>query len=186
MGRVPHCPRKLLSLFLWALSFQATAAEIVVNYEEGRYHIQFMLDTTLSPHEVYSKLTNYNHLNQINPSILESKLLGIEPNGTRRVYSMMRGCVMFFCENLRRVERIQERSPRLIVSKILPELSDFKSGHSQWRILPSKTGSQIFFEAMLEPKRPLKVFIGVWLVKKSIRKELEFTALLLSEITLAQ
>jgi len=186
MGSYPTYPCKLLSLFLWILSFQAAAAEVVVNYEEGRYHIQFMLETTLPPHDVYSKLTNYNHLDQINPSILESKLLGMEPDGTRRVYSMMRGCVMFFCENLRRVERVQERSPNLIVSEILPELSDFKSGRSQWRILPSETGSQIFFEAMLEPKRPLKVFIGVWLVKKSIRKELELTAPLLGDVTLPQ
>ncbi len=175
-----------LSLSLWALSLQAVAAEIGVDYEEGRYHIQFRLETALPPHEVYSKLTNYNHLNQINPSILESKLLGIEADGTRRVYSMIRGCVMLFCENLRRVERVQERSPHLIVSEILPELSDFKSGLSQWHIFPSETGSQIFFEAMLEPKRSLKVFIGIWLVKRSIKKELELSAPLLGDVMLIQ
>jgi len=157
---------------------QALAAEIATDHDAGRYQVQLTMDTTLSAQEVYAKLTDFNHLNRINPSILESKLLGVEPDGAKRVYSMIRGCVFLFCENMRRVELVYEQEQGLIVSKILPELSDFKSGWSRWRISSSGSGAHIVYKAELEPSFRVPA-LGAWLMKRSIKKELKITEAIL-------
>jgi hypothetical protein len=92
---------------------------------------------------------------------------------------MVRGCVFMFCENMRRVELVYEQAQGLIVSKILPELSDFKSGWSRWRIHSSESGAHIVYRAELEPSFRVPAMLGTWLVKKSIKKELEVTAAIL-------
>ena len=166
-------------ILLWFFSSQVLATEIAIDHDAGRYQVQFTMETTLSAQEVYAKLTDFNHLNRVNPSILESKLLGVEPDGARRVYSMVRGCVFMFCENMRRVELVYEQAQGLIVSKILPELSDFKSGWSRWRIHSSESGAHIVYRAELEPSFRVPAMLGTWLVKKSIKKELEVTAAIL-------
>ena len=166
-------------ILLWFFSSQVLATEIAIDHDAGRYQVQFTMETTLSAQEVYAKLTDFNHLNRVNPSILESKLLGVESDGAKRVYSMIRGCVFMFCENMRRVELVYEQAQGLIVSKILPELSDFKSGWSRWRIHSSESGAHIVYRAELEPSFRVPAMLGTWLVKKSIKKELEVTAAIL-------
>lgn len=135
----------------------------------------FEMDTPLSREAVYAQLTDYAHLSLLNPSIRESKITGRDPDGNPRVQTRIRGCVAFFCKTMVRVERVIEMPPGLLSMKILPQLSDFKSGWAEWSLQPTRSGTHILYRASIEPRFEIPALVGPWLIKGALINELEVT-----------
>ncbi len=154
----------------------AAEPHIEVTAEENRYTIHFELTSPLPYATVYALITDYNRLGRLNPSITESRLVALPAPGEKHVFTKLHGCVLLFCETLKRVERVTEPERGVIATEIIPEQSDFRTGVATWRLSPDGEGTWIRYDAVIEPKRKLLPVVGPWLVRKHIKDELALSA----------
>lgn len=131
---------------------------------------------------VYRMLTDYDHLDVVNPSIVESRLLGVAEDGANLVYTVLKSCVLFFCKRMRRVEKVFERGDGVIEAGIVPEQSDFTWGESMWKVSSEGKDSRIHYRAGFKPGFSVPPGIGPVLVRYALRRELRQTADRLSRV----
>lgn len=167
----------LLSECIWAKDLQLN-----VSYQEGIYTLEMNLFVSGKSHLVHQVLTDYNHLGAIIPSIQESELLGETDDGAKLVGTKIKGCVLFFCKKMQRVEKVYDRGNGVIESVIIPEQSDFSFGESVWSISPEGDHTNIHYRAKLKPDFSVPPGIGPALVKYVMRRELRHTAEVLSHV----
>lgn len=161
----------LLSECIWAKDIQLN-----VSYHEGVYTLEMNLLVSGDSRFIHQALTDYNHLEAINPAIQKSELLGEVADGAKLVSTKIKGCVLFFCKTMQRVEKVYDRGNGVIESVILPEQSDFSFGESVWIISPEGDHSNIHYRARLKPDFSVLPGIGPALVKHVMRRELRHTA----------
>lgn len=166
-----------LSECVWTKDLQLNVA-----YHKGVYTLEMNLFVSGESHLIHKVLTDYNHLGAINPSIKESKLLGKTDDGANLVSTNIKGCVLFFCKNMMRVEKVYDRGDGVIESVIIPEQSDFSFGESVWTISPEGDHTNIHYRADLKPVFSVPPGIGPILVKYVMRRELRYTADVLSHV----
>ncbi|MGF1546870.1 MAG: SRPBCC family protein [Thiotrichales bacterium] len=145
---------------------------IEVSAEDGRYSIRFELETALPLATIHTLVTDYRHLHQINPSIRESRLVAAPRPNEKYVYTRVEGCVVVFCSELGRLERVHEPSYGVIESEIVPEQSDFRRGTARWRLESIASGTRIRYDADFEPKQKLLPWLGPWMVRRVLREQL--------------
>jgi hypothetical protein len=140
--------------------------------EEG-YGVLLVATVDRPPDQVYAVLTDYAHLARLNPAILRSRVVGRGDGGVLRVRSVIEGCVLFFCQQLVRVERVTELAGHRIRARIVPEESDFRRGVARWWVFPRpEGGSRLRLEAEVVPDFWVPPVIGPWATERSLREDL--------------
>ena len=112
-----------------------------VTHDGGVYHVTSSARFTAPLPSVYAVLTDYEHLTRISDIVVESRILE-EPtaDGAPRLHTTLRGCVLFFCRNVVRVERISVVPGEEIRAQVEPELSDLREGFTEWRFFSTEGG----------------------------------------------
>ena len=101
---------------------------------------------------LYSVLTDYDHLNRLDATLVESARLETIGNHIYLVVTRARVCVLFFCRVVDRVERIEERPPEEIVATALPERSDVALSVSRWKLEETGDGhTRVSYSLEVEP-----------------------------------
>ena len=172
----------LFSIVLLCESVWAKDLQLTVSYHEGIYTLEMNLFVSGKSHLIHQALTDYDHLGVINPSIKGSKLLGKTDDGASLVSTKIKGCVLFFCKKMQRVEKVYDRGNGIIESIIIPEQSDFSFGESVWTLSPEGDHTKIHYRANLKPDFSVPPGIGPVLVKYVMRRELRHTADVLSDV----
>ncbi len=103
-----------------------------------------------SPERLLEVLTDYDRLHELHPRMLESRSLGFVGPATEEVYTQIKGCVMFFCRTLHRVESIREEPGRLLAVEVAGR-SSFREGRTDWRYAPEGSGTRLVYQARLVP-----------------------------------
>jgi hypothetical protein len=146
----------------------ATIRSLDVSRERGRYHL--VADTHLDapPSAIYGVLTDYDDdgFGRISSIYKESGYLAPDSDGTPIVYTLVEGCLLFYCRSMRRVERLEVDAPRFIRTTALPERSDFKYSRSEWTLEPEDGGTKVTYRLDMEPDFWLPPFVGPWFLKK--------------------
>lgn len=150
--------------------------QLSVSYHDEIYTLEMNLSVSGESRFVHQALTDYNHLEVINPAIQKSELLGKTDDGANLVRTKIKGCVLFVCKKMQRVEKVYDRGNGIIESVILPEQSDFSFGESVWTISPAGDHTGIHYQARLKPNFSVPPGIGPALVKYVMRRELRHTA----------
>ena len=159
---------------------------VEVSRQEGNtYHFQLQFTANGSSEQVLALLTDYNQLARLNPLIKSSRVIPIDSLDIDRVEVITRGCMLFFCKTIRRVEDVTIANEQHIRSTIAPSLSDFKSGHTVWTFTPMGSQTLVHFQATMVPDFWLPPFIGPYTLKKQIRTQLERTALKINQLLAA-
>ncbi|MFB6260487.1 MAG: SRPBCC family protein, partial [Thiohalorhabdaceae bacterium] len=117
--------------------------------EEGVYRVRFEAVVKIAPDKAFAMLTNYERLDRLNPGIVEAERLDTDDSQMRRVRTVVEGCVLFFCRRLERVETIRTHDRRRIVTRVVPEVSDFRSGESRWELAAVTEGTRLRFRGSL-------------------------------------
>ena len=92
--------QRLALLCILVMTQQLWAAEIQkseVIYKEGFYSLNFELNIDGQFDKVYTLLTDYENLHQLNDGLLESEVLSEVNNGYFRLRFLVRTCVLIFC-----------------------------------------------------------------------------------------
>ncbi len=175
---------RLVSVLLLSLTPAIACADAVVTrLDQGGYSIRMEAQIAAPLVYVRALLTDYEHLGRVNPSILESQLLGSFSKEQFRVRTVTRSCVAFMCFDLIQVQDVEERRDGEIIATMVPEKSDFKNGVALWRVLPSGTGTHVVFEARMQPSFWVPPVIGTWMLERQINKQLQVTVRNLSRLS---
>jgi hypothetical protein len=118
--------------------------DLDVTRHRGRYELvaHTYLDAPVGG--VYAVLTDYgdNGYRRISGIYQESGYLGTDADGTPLVYTLVKGCVAFFCKEMRRVSRLEVEPPNFIRTTALPARSDFKYSRSEWRLEAARKNAE--------------------------------------------
>ncbi len=148
------------------------------------YHFSMRFVANAAPHQVFTIITNYNHLSELNPLIKSSRLLpsssptNFSENSPRidRVELITEGCMLFFCKKVIRVEDVSVNENLDIKTVVVPSMSDFKSGNTRWTFTPDGDKTIVRYTATMQPSFWLPPFVGPYALKKQIRSQLQYTA----------
>jgi len=164
----------LILLILYAIIPRLSAGdltELQVTSKGREYYVRMVMVVLVPEQYVRAVLTDYAHIYRLNPSITESEILPSPEHGVARVRTLMRGCIVFFCKDVERVEDIRELITGDLQADIVPELSNFRSGRAEWKIQSVGEHSQVTYQAYMEPDFFVPPVIGSFFVRSSIRKE---------------
>ncbi len=147
-------------------------AEFEVSEEEGVFYINASVVLQAPAEYVRSVLTDYVHIYRLNPSIIESEVLEPPGNNVARIRTKVIGCVIFYCEEIERVEDVRILASGDIQAKIVPESSQFKSGVTLWQVRSMGEESKLTYHAEMEPDFYVPPLIGNTIVKAKLREEI--------------
>ncbi len=145
--------------------------EIEITEQSGVYKIKVAVVIDAHASHVRRVLTDYMHIHRLNPSIIESEVLKQHDDDSVSVRTRVIGCAAYFCEELERVERVRVLPSGDLHAEIIPELSQFKSGQTLWRINTLGEQCEVTYLSNMEPDIFIPPVVGKFLVKKSIREE---------------
>jgi hypothetical protein len=149
----------------------ATIETLDVTRDRGRYALAANAHLDATPESIYAVLTDYddNAFGRISSVYKESRYLDPAADGTPIVYTLMEGCMLFYCMTLRRTERLETVEPRVIKSYALPEQSNFKYSTSEWLLEPDGAGgTNMVYKLEMEPDFRVPPIIGPWALKRTL------------------
>lgn len=158
-------------------------AEIDIVEQGGVYQIKAVAVIHQLARYVRHVLADYMNIYTLNPSIIESEVLKRHNDGSVSVKTKVIGCAAYFCKELNRVERVRVLPSGDLHSEIIPELSQFKSGQTLWRIKTVGEHSEVTYLSDMEPDIFIPPVVGKFLVKKSIREEIKISFANLEKIS---
>jgi len=139
--------------------------------KHGVYHLALAIIVDAPFADVHHVVTDYVHIYRIDPSIVESEILGKPDASVTRVRTLVNDCVLFFCRNILRVEDVREVGDYDIYTVIIPRLSNVRSGTAHWQILPRGDRTRINYDMTLDPGFFVPPLIGSHIVEKKLKEE---------------
>jgi hypothetical protein len=147
-------------------------AELQVDESGGIYYIKLTAVIDAPAEYVRRVLTDYVHIHRLHPSITKSDILASPGNGLIRVRTQIFDCALIFCVTLDRVEDVREVSPSRLHTVIVPSLSNFRSGETDWNIDDIGDRCRITYKARMEPDFIIFPIIGPFIVREKMRDEM--------------
>ncbi len=147
--------------------------DVEITEQSGAYQIKVVAHINAPASYVREVLTDYTHIYRLNPSIIESEVLKRHDDGSVSVRTKVIGCAAYFCEELDRVEKVRELPSGDLHAEIIPELSQFKSGQTLWSITSQGDYCEVSYHSEMEPDIYIPPVVGKFLIKKSIREEMQ-------------
>ena len=157
--------------------------EIEINEHSGAYQIKVVALIAAPASYVRGVLTDFKLIYRLNPSIIESDVLKQDDDGAINVRTKVVGCAAYFCEELDRVEKVRLLPSGDLQAEIIPELSQFKSGKTLWSIKPVGNYCEVTYLSDMVPDIYIPPVVGKFLIKKSIREEMQISFTNLEKIS---
>jgi hypothetical protein len=142
-----------------------------VSHEDGVYRLSADVVIDAPATAVHDRLTDYANLTALNPSILRNEVLEAPATFDARVRTLIKACVLVYCQTLKRVEDVRA-SPDQLLAVIVPEQGNFSAGRTQWLLEPRGTQVLVRYRAELVPDFTLPPVIGTTLVRQALAREL--------------
>jgi hypothetical protein len=160
---------------LYMISLSANASQLIrleVEQKDDVYNVYVEMDVDAPVEAVLAVLTDYEQLNRLSDSIIDSKIINSKNENVVRVQTQIENCVLFFCMDIRKVEDVIEDKNGRITASVVADSSDFRSGHAVWEVKRTAHGSRVIHTARLEPDISVPSWMGASIVKSSLRQEL--------------
>ena len=175
--------REKTSEFISSTLQSGKRPEIEIKEQSGVYQIKVVALIAAPASYVRGVLTDYRFIYRLNPSIIESDVLKEDNDGAVNVRIKFAGCAAYFCEELEKVEKVRLLPSGDLQAEIIPELSQFKSGKTLWQIKPVGDYCEVTYLSDMEPDIFIPPVVGKFLIKKSIRKEMQISFTNLEKIS---
>ncbi len=175
-GKPPACLFVLLALGLATAAVATDPERVTVERDGKTYQVQMSVVLEAPAERVRALLTDYAHLDRVNPAVLESELLAAPAAGVTRVRTTLKSCVWFFCKEIDLVEDLETSPEGDIRAQIVTELSDLKAGQTHWQIRPDGAATRLTYTSTIEPGFWVPPLIGPRAIVKNLRRNLALTA----------
>lgn len=135
----------------------------------------FTLDLEMRIHGdvdlIKSLLTDYDHLQEINASVVESARLRSPLPDVTIARIVAEECFFLYCARLTQVQEVREHADGALAIHILPERSDYKRGDSLWRFRQDRDGTtRVTVHAEMAPDLWIPPAIGTSLASNRMRE----------------
>jgi hypothetical protein len=163
--------RRFLCFALLAAPLLSRAGGVLdssVSYDAGVYSLSIEARIDAPAAVVYRLITDYDHLQDINPAIRESRILRADSPEKYRIRVVTRVCVLFYCRDVTQSQDMVQSPGYLLEANILPEISDFRRGRAQWRLTAEGDSTLMQFRAELVPDFFMPPLIGPWLIRREM------------------
>jgi hypothetical protein len=152
--------------------------DIDVAYDGTR--LEFRLDAPVQAPlaAVVAVVHDYDRLDRILPLVVESRFLGPVDDGVDRVFTLMRGCLLFVCREGPHTIDVRQVRGGWSSGITVPELSRVRRGQFSWRIDQNAGDSgrvQLQMYGYFEPDFHVPRLLGPPLVRMWVRSELRDT-----------
>lgn len=168
--------RYLCLLGLVGLAYANPNESIFVEQLNGGYHVRMQFDVSASPERVRELLTDFDHLNAINPKIVASQALEHFAENVTRVKFEIRHCIWFYCFDVVIIEDVTILEDGSITAKVVPDESDIKNGYTVWSLAASPRGTLIEYESSMEPRFWVFPIFGPMMIKNTLREQITVSA----------
>ena len=145
--------------------------EATVQHQGDRYSVRVDAEVRASSGKVLERLTDFDHLDRIDETIVASERLGDTIDGAERVRFQVRTCILFFCFNLTQEADFRTDGQHFLVGHIDPAASDLDYGYVSWTLQPEDfKRTHLVFRAEFEPAFWIPPFIGPWLLERRLKE----------------
>jgi hypothetical protein len=167
-------------LLLWMVGTSVASAMSVEAVDIARtgdaYSVTFEVVIAASAADVRRMLTDYREWPRLSDSITQSRLVDTDSTGVQRISVTLRSCLLvgLFCKTIRQVKDLETLPDGSgYATKFVPKEGDFASGSESWKILAeSNATTRLRYDATVVPAFHVPPFIGPWLLKRALRREL--------------
>ena len=121
--------------------------------------------------QVFDALADYDEFADLSSAYLESRYLEPDVDGTSRIYTKIRGCILFFCRTIARVARLDTVPYQQITATTEPALSDVDYGVEKWVLHQHEAGTVLIYTHVVEPDFWVPPVLGPWALRRSLRSD---------------
>lgn len=165
----------VVALIIGGLSgYSVDAAELrglQVKKNGARIEVEAELFIEAPTPQVFDALADYGEFADLSSAYLESRYLEPDVDGTPRIYTKVRGCVLFFCRTIVRVARLDTVPYRQITATVEPALSDFDYGVEQWEMHQHEAGTMLIYRHVMQPGFWVPPILGPWVLRRLLRRD---------------
>ena len=153
----------------FSLAYELNRAEVTEN--NGVF--QIVVSATLDAPAGYIRqvLTDYRNIYRLNSSIVETEIIDRCHRDGTRIRTKILVCASVFCREVERVEAVRALDSGNLQARIVPEQSEFRSGLANWKITPTGYGSELEYNATVEPDFFIPPVVGVPVIRSSLKAE---------------
>lgn len=162
-----------ITVCIWGWSYAAQAFEIErveTKFQDKQYHLALTMLLDAPADRVASVLRDYPNYPNLDPRILEAKVLAHESPDAVLLYTKLHACFSFFCRNVKRVERVEESADDLHARVVPQQDSDVVSGETrtEWSQVGDRT--RITYTTAIAPGFWIPAFIGRPIMLRTLRE----------------
>lgn len=157
---------------LGAFSMTAAAAElrsIEVSLEDGRYRLISESQFEVNQDALYTVLIDYEQFKKFTSAIVASRNVEPDTEGRPQFYTLMEGCVLFYCRTFERNGYLLLKPKHDIVAVVDAEASDFKYSRERWQLRSEGDGTLMIYEFEMEPRFWVPPVIGPYYIKRALK-----------------
>ena len=176
-------PAGVLLGILWAgFGMGAQIEGITVTHRDDGFKIALDAVVDAPAQQVYEVLADYASLGKLNPAITAISVEAAPTGRGKRVRSVIKTCVWFFCTQIVQVEDVMESEPNTISARIVPGAGDFESGSFLWRMTDEGPRTRLHYEATRVAAFWIPPLIGPWAIKRTLREQFESSIVALERV----
>jgi hypothetical protein len=162
----------LAAVGLWCLPTFAYALDVQhidARFENGEYRLELtaVLD---APRELIGRVVrDYPDYVHLDTRILESRVLAKPQPHVVELYTKLRMCFGPFCRNVKRVEKVEERSNELLAT-VIPDRSDVEHGTTRTALYDKGGRTELHYSTAIVPKLWIPAFVARPLMLRTLRE----------------
>jgi len=149
------------------------AGELLYSYIENNgdhYYLSLDMRVEGESSDIYRILTDFDHITDVNDTIVYSKLLKTE--GKKHiVHTESEGCVWIFCQRVKQVAEVTELGQGFMMSITDAAQSDLAYGRTLWQVIDEGSTTRIKYNADYVPKFWVPPLIGTSIFKDRMLEE---------------
>ena len=151
-------------------AFGAELVSVSVARDGKRYVVESVSTYDASQAALIHVLLDYDNFDQVSSVFKEAKYIEPAADGVRRGYTRVEGCIVFFCQTIERIDRIELVDGPVIIATAEPEPDDFRFSQSHWRFEDNADSVTIHYRLEMEPGFWVPPLIGPYVMKKKLVK----------------
>ena len=136
--------------------------------KDNNYHLRSASIIDAPPELIINTLLDYNNFHRLSGGIKETLYLEPDPDGVPVALTVVESCVLFFCKQVTKTERVLRTSNNEIVLDVDPARSDFKFMHSRWRVSKRGESTVLSYDMDMQADFWIPPLIGTWAIKHKL------------------
>ena len=160
-----------LAIILTLTTHSTLAAEMLhmeLWEENDTYHLRSASMINAPPELIINTLLDYDNFYRLSGGIKETRYLKPDPDGVPVALTVVESCVLFFCKQITKTERVLHTSHNEIVLEVDPARSDFKFMRSRWSVSKKGKSTVLSYDMDMQANFWIPPLIGTWAIKHKL------------------